>query len=120
MTQGWLEALRTWWIWHKQAAGLVIGGLALVSITLLAMPIMAATNAHGTVVGFRSLSLETGNETYAVVDVSGRQSMVRLDPESDCTVGSSIKLRKLRAVAGVRYTAPRGCRAAGRVPDNGH
>jgi hypothetical protein len=114
-----LEHLRTWWIWHKQSAGLVIGGLALVSVTLLVMPIMAATNASGTVVGFRNLALEVGNETYAVVEVSGGRSMVRLDPGNNCVVGSPIALRKLRAVTGVRYAAPRGCRSSGLARANG-
>jgi hypothetical protein len=114
-----LEKLRTWWIWHGQTAGLIIGGLALVSITLIVMPIMNATNAQGAVVGFRILPLEMGNETYAVVDVSGRRSMVRLDPGSDCSVASPITLRKLRAITGVRYAAPRGCRATSRARSNG-
>jgi hypothetical protein len=114
MKHGWLDELRMWWVWHKQTAGLVIAAVAFVFLAVLVAPFSAGTAFEGKVVELRHLSSKFGNDTYAVVDLSGHRAMVGLDPGHGCGVGSAISLRKLRTLTGGRYAALRGCHSAGR------
>lgn len=83
--------------------GLGLGGLAILLFGLLLIPRGSVTLHTGRVTGFRSVSSETGTEVYAAVDVEGRPILVELPGNNDCSVGSSIALRKARFPLGPRY-----------------
>lgn len=113
MKQSRFDQLRIWWVWRRQTGGLFIAGLAFVSVALLAMPFTAVTPAVGAVVELRYLGAKGAIEPYAVIEVSGQRSMVRLHGAHDCKAGSVITLQKRRTLTGVRYSAV-GCHPADR------
>lgn len=95
--------------------GLGLGAFAILLFGLLLIPHGPVTLHTGQVTGFRTVSSDTGTEVYAIVDVEGRPTLAPLPADNDCSVGSTITLRKARLPLGPRY-APQGraCASTGR------
>lgn len=87
--------------------GLGLGACAILLFGLLLIPQGPVTLHTGRVTGFRAVSTDTGTEMYVTVDVEGRPVLAPLPADNDCSIGSSITLRKARLPLGPRY-APQG------------
>jgi hypothetical protein len=79
--------------------------LAILLFGVLLVPRGPVTLHTGRVTGFRAVSTDTGTEVYATVDVEGHPTLVPLPADNDCSIGSSIALRKARLPLGARYAA---------------
>ena len=107
------QNLRLWWLEHGGTVGLGLGALAILLFGVLLVPRGSVTVHTGRVTGFRAVSSETGTDVYATVDVEGHPTLVHLPAGNDCSVGSSIALRKARFPLGARYAAQgRACALA--------
>ena len=103
------ENLRTWWVWRKEAAGFVLAILGLAFLAVVANPLAAVDNVEGKIIEFRKLGRKGSVETYAVIEVNGRQPIVRLDANPECHVGKVVLIQERRTLIATRYSAPRGC-----------